>query len=92
MEDIAEGIFKILARPILFIARAIVWLTWEIMCEKMLWYLGWPASKLITLGFVPRESITNGENEHPAIFVFVALVGLAYPIAITYYLTKYLSS
>ena len=91
MDDILEGILKVLARTILFIARAIVWITWEIMCEKFLWYLGWPVSKVVTLGFLPRESITNGEKEHTAIFIIVALIGLAYPIAITYYLTKYLS-
>jgi len=48
IEDLAEGLFKTLARGVLAIVRFIIWFSWVLMYEKVAWYLGWPLVRLIS--------------------------------------------
>ena len=91
MEDIIIHLLRLLAQPLLFLIRIIIYLTWEVMCEKLLWYLGWPVSRAITAGHFPKSGIHEGEQETPFKFFIVALIGLAYPIAIAVLLVMFLN-
>jgi len=90
VEELVEGPFKLIARVILGIVRAIIWLTWELMCERLLWYLGWPALKLMTLGKYPKERFSEVNITTTSVHFFVALVGFIYPLILAYYLSSYL--
>lgn len=90
MEEVAEGIFKIAAKVLLAVVRFLIWIAWEVMCETLLWYMGWPISRVITFGNSPKQGITNGENEEPLSYFLVALTGFATLLFMTYILVKYL--
>ena len=92
MEDIVIGLLRLLAQPLLFLVRVIVYLSWEVLCEKCLWYLGWPVSRTLTLGNFPKSGITDGEKEAPFVFFIVSLIGIIYPIAIAVMLVKFLNA
>jgi len=86
MEDVVEGLFKILARAILYIARGVVWIAWEFMREKFLWYLGWPVCKVMTFGKLPRVRIGNVDDEHLVVFTLVIAIGFTLRLhKITYF-------
>ena len=90
MEELVEGPLKFIARIILTIVRIIIWFSWEVMCERFLWYLGWPVVKVVTLGNLPREGFNKMDRATPLVHFLVALVGLCYPLALAYILSGYL--
>jgi len=91
MEEVAEGIFKIAAKMMLAVVRFLIWFTWEVMCETILWYIGWPVTRAITFGAYPKQSIANGENEDPLIFFLVAIIGFASLLFMAFILLKYIA-
>ena len=91
MEDAAEGIIKVVLKGLLSFIRLLVYVSWELMYEKISWYLGWPVVRIITLGYFPREGISEEENAPLFIHFLVSLIGIAYPIIFAYYLTSLLS-
>lgn len=86
MEEVAEGIFKIAAKMLLAVVRFLIWFIWEVMCETLLWYMGWPISRVITFGNLPKQDITKGEDEEPLPFFVVAITGFATLLFIAYLL------
>ena len=90
MEEVAEGFIKVILKGILSFARLLVYVSWELMYEKISWYLGWPVVRIITIGYYPKEGISDEENAPIFIHFLVSLIGIAYPIIIAYYLTTLL--
>jgi len=90
MEELVEGPIKLIARAILRLFRFIVWLIWEMMCERLLWYLGWPVARAFSLGHYPKQSFTEIDNSHHLTHFVVAIIGFAYPVTIVILLTAYL--
>lgn len=92
MEEIIEGPIKFVARILLLIFRGIIWLTWEMMCERLLWYLGWPAVRTVTLGTFPKESFNETDKATLLVHLTVAFIGLLYPLIFAFLLNRYLST
>lgn len=77
MDDIVEGLFHFIVRTLLAIVRLLIWFTWEIMCTTVLWYVGWPVMRVVTLGYLPEQAIGNSEDEKPLVFMAVVIVGFS---------------
>ncbi len=90
MEELVEGPVKFIARLILGLFRFIVWLVWEMMCERLLWYLGWPVSRIVSFGNYPKQSFLEVDESDVLTHFIVAIIGFTYPITIVYLLTSYL--
>lgn len=90
MEEVAEGILKIAAKALLALVRFLIWFTWEVMCETLLWYIGWPVVRTITLGSYPKQSITNSEKEDLLAFFLVVITGFTTLLFTAYALVQYL--
>jgi len=77
MEDIVEGLLHIVARTLLAFVRLLIWFAWEVMCTTVLWYVGWPIMRVVTLGYLPQQAIDNSEGEKPFVFMAVVIVGFS---------------
>ena len=91
MEDLFDGSIRFIARVLLGIVRFISWLTWEIFCERILWYVGWPVARIFTLGKFPKQTIHDVDSSSTFNHFIVAAIGLAYPLLIIYFLNSWLA-
>ena len=41
---------ELLARPLLWVLRALWWLAWDFMVLTVAWSTGWPIWRLLTIG------------------------------------------
>ena len=76
MEELAEGVFKGLLRLVSVVVRSLIWLIWEFCFEIVAWYVGWPICRVISVGNLPRESITEHEQASNWTSFIVSMVGL----------------
>lgn len=91
MEEVVEGIFKLIARIILPVVKLIVWIVWELMCETILWYIGWVVLRLVTFGYYPKEGLSEEDKALPHTLIFTMLVGLITPICFLYMISDYIN-
>ncbi|MCP5207934.1 MAG: hypothetical protein H7A01_12060 [Hahellaceae bacterium] len=83
MEEIAEGLIKLILRSLGFLVRALIFLIYELWFEIIAWYVGWPICRIITFGYYPKVRITEHElaslwcNIVVSIIGFSSLLGLA---------------
>ncbi len=77
-----EELIELIVKPIYYIVRATFYIIYKLACEKIFWYLGWPVVKILTLGHLPKQSITDGNEANFFVFIFVVIVGGGYPLAI----------
>lgn len=90
MEEVADGLLKVIARGVLAIVRVLIWISWEVLYERVAWYLGWPVARLVSLNQFPKESFTNEEGAHWLTQLIVVMIGIAYPIGLAFFLLHYL--
>ncbi|SFW62834.1 hypothetical protein SAMN03159511_0420 [Pseudomonas sp. NFACC19-2] len=76
MDELAEGALKGILRFLGLIIRALIWLTYEFLFEKVAWYIGWPICRLITFNSLPREGITESERASGTTQLMVSMTGL----------------
>ena len=89
MEELVEGTFKLIARLLLPLLRVIIWIVWELMCEMVLWYIGWIFLRIFTFGYYPKEGFAEEDKALLHTFVFTMLVGLSAPLFLAYLLNIY---
>jgi hypothetical protein len=89
MEEVAEGVLRLTAKVLLTVIRFLIWVVWELMCETLLWYVGWPVMRFVTIGNYPKQGITNAEEEDPLVFFFVAMTGLASMLVLAFLWFKF---
>ena len=51
---IADVVARPLVRAVLWIARGLWWLAWDIGVELVAWSVGWPVCRVLTFGRLPR--------------------------------------
>jgi len=88
MDDIVEGLFHFIVRTLLAFVRLLIWFTWEVMCTTVLWYIGWPVMRVVTLGNLPQQAIGNSEDENPLVFMVVVIVGFSCLLLIAAFLAE----
>jgi len=76
---------------LLAFVRLLIWLTWEVMCSTVLWYVGWPVMRVVTLGYLPQQAIDNSEDENPLVFMVVVVVGFSSLLFMAAFLTGYIN-
>ena len=76
MEELADGALKGLLRLVGIAVRALTWVIWEFCFEIVAWYMGWPVCRTISLGRLPKESITDHERTSSLTNFIVSMVGL----------------
>lgn len=83
MEDeLIEGALKGLLRLASIVVRFLFLLIWEFFFVEIGWYIGWPVCRALSIGKLPRESITESENASKMIHSIVSLVGVLFVIGL----------
>ena len=77
MDDVVDGLLVGVGRSLSTVVRLLIWFTWEVVCTTVLWYIGWPVMRAVTLGRLPQQGIGNGEDEKPLVFMAVVSVGFS---------------
>ena len=91
MEDIIELALRGIGKAFLFLSRILLFLIWQGLCERLLWYIGWPITKAITLGNFPKQGIAEIEKEGYFTQAFVVIIGLIIPFVSAFYLVQFLN-
>jgi hypothetical protein len=92
MEEVAEGLVRFSARALLAVVRFLLWFVWELLCETLLWYVGWPVVRVVTLGRFPKQGITQSEQEEPLVLFLVAGAGFVTLLTLAYMLGRYVAA
>ncbi|MGE8504141.1 MAG: hypothetical protein ACN6P1_18105 [Pseudomonas sp.] len=88
MDELAEGALKGILRFLGLIIRALIWLIYEFLFEKIAWYIGWPICRLITLNSLPSERITESEQASNLTNFVVSMTGLISLVALGAVITQ----
>lgn len=67
----------LLTRPLLAAARLVWWVVSEFFFHIVLWSVGWPIWRLVTLGRFPESGFGDGEEAGTFETVLVSGLGLA---------------
>lgn len=67
----------LLTRPLLAAARVAWWVVSEFLFHIVMWSIGWPLWRLVTLGRFPETGFGDGEEAGTVETVLVSGLGLA---------------
>lgn len=73
---------------ILGILRFLVVIIWEGAGMKILWYIGWPITRLLSLGRFPKHRILEVEKASPLVIFLVIGVGIVAIFSLLFYLAN----
>ena len=76
MEELAEGFIKTILRLIGVVIRGLIWVIWELCFWELGWYFGWPVCRVLSVGYFPREPISDQNYVNTLSGFIVSLVGL----------------
>lgn len=83
-------LLELLARPLLLLGRFLLWLAWDFFVFAILWTIGWPIWRLLTLNRFPHVGIGEYEDSGFMEALMVCAVGLAALLAVLWLLAKFL--
>ena len=64
------------ARPLLLVVRALWWLIWDLLIFELLWRLGWPVCRALSIGRFPETGWKDADDASVAEWLVVGLGGL----------------
>ena len=70
-----EGV-ELLVRPLMMLARIVLWLCWELCFEIVCWSIGWVVCRALTFGKFPKATLTEVESLDWTEALVVELIGL----------------
>ena len=92
MEELAEGIIKTILRLIGVVIRGLIWVIWELCFWELGWYMGWPICRVVSLGYYPKEKITDQNYINTFSGFIVSLIGLIALISLAVLIAKLVGS
>ena len=64
------------ARPLLLVVRFLLWLVWELLVWEVLWWIGWPVCRALSVGRFPQDGWRQADRELDLESLLVLLTGL----------------
>ena len=81
---------EVIARPALWVARALWWLGWDFCVRTVGWSIGWPIWRLATWGSFPETGFRDIDETADWAIILVDLTGLAVLAITIWQLSDYL--
>ncbi len=81
-----EDLLEFMIRPVYWLARVLLWFTWEFAVQTVGWHVGWVVCRLLTLGRWPEEGIGCQETVGVGRLLFVVCVGILFLLGIVWFL------
>lgn len=85
-EGRVSEIFDPLSRPFMAAARFVLWLVWEVLAQRVPWYVGWAVCRVVTLGRFPGAAVDEQDEaqglEEVVVWItgFVLILGLSWVV------------
>lgn len=79
-----------LLRPVLWIARALLWIGWNLIVRTIGWSIGWVFFRAVTLGRFPDTGIGNLDQTSLGYSLFIEFTGLILLAAFVFLLSQHL--
>lgn len=70
------------ARPVLLVARFLLWLVWDLLFYSVAWSIGWPVLRVLTLGRFPHVGIREYDASGVGEAFIVCGTGIAVLVAV----------
>ena len=84
-------ILELLAKPLLALARFLLWLSWDWFFHTISWSIGWPICRVLTFGRFPETGFRDiDETADWAVFI-VCLIGLATLVGAIWLLSRHMN-
>ena len=80
-----------LLRPVLWIARALLWLGWDLIVRTIGWSIGWVFFRTITFGRFPDTGIGDIEQTSFGYSLIIELTGLLLLAAFVLFVSQYIN-
>ncbi|MFC6671125.1 hypothetical protein [Marinobacterium aestuariivivens] len=77
MEELIESALRGLLSIVGLLFRALVWLVVDVWIGHILWYLGWPAVRVLTWGRYPEVAIDEYDKAGIFAVACVSVAGVA---------------
>ncbi len=90
MIDVEDIIFRPVARGALVIARALLWLGWDVFVETIGWSIGWLIWRTLTFGRFPETGLGDIDETPWWVALLVELTGLLALVLLVWGLASYL--
>ncbi len=72
-----EDLLGMLGRPLLMLARFVLWLAWDLCLHRIPWWIGWPICRAVAFGRFPHSGWNQYEASGFGEALIVCGVGLA---------------
>ena len=76
MEEFIEFLVRIIIKPILWVLRILQFLAYDLLVERIGWFFGWVFLRIVTFGYVPKESLKDIDNVHWSKALAIEIFGL----------------
>lgn len=70
-------LLELTARPLLLLARFLLWLAWDMLVLGIVWWIGWPLWRGLTVGRFPHVGLHDYDDAGTWEAVLVCGAGLA---------------
>lgn len=81
-------LMDIVARPLLMVARGLLWLAWDLLVLTIAWSIGWPIWRMLTLGRFPHVGISDYESSGTGEAILVCSTGFAVLVGLVWWLSR----
>lgn len=68
--------FEVSSRLIQVIGRILLWLVWEMLLQRVGWWIGWPICRILCLGKFPEVGFRDFESSEWYEAAIVCSIGL----------------
>ena len=80
-----------LLRPVLWIARALLWVGWDLLVRTIGWSIGWVFFRAITFGRFPDTGIGDLDQTSFVYSLIIEFTGLLLLAGFVFFLTQYIN-
>ena len=80
---------EIVARPLLLLARFLLWLAWDLLFLTIAWTIGWPIVRALSLGRFPHVGIREYDDSGTGEAIIVCGVGFGVLVGAVWWLARH---
>jgi hypothetical protein len=80
----------VVVRPVLLLARFLLWLIWDWFFDTIAWWVGWPVCRTLSLGHFPATGFNSYEESDFGEAIMVCATGILFLLGVIWLLADYL--
>ena len=81
---------ELAARPLVLVARFLLWLVWDLLLLSVAWGIGWPIWRMLSLGRFPHVGFWQFQESGEGEAFLVCGVGVVFLVAMIWLLSRFI--